>query len=123
MELTYSYFNTQALYQFSARALGMGRPSSQRHQITSGSSSEASDPHHIARTQVTDPLAMDIKPAENLMVIPGIHLKVPVLLILYVTGYTNVCDILKYFSFDAGINCGFHGSPFIPINSRKIPFI
>ena len=40
---------------------------------------------------------MDIEPVKSLTVIPGIYLMIPVLLILYITGYTNICDIIKYF--------------------------
>lgn len=70
MEST-SYFTAQALYQFGARALGMGS-SSQRREITSGSS-EASDPPYIAWVQATDPSAMDIEPVENPTVSQGIY--------------------------------------------------
>nr|VWO98406.1 Serine/threonine-protein kinase SMU1 (EC [Ganoderma boninense] len=48
-----TYFTAQALYQFSARALGMAGPSPHRREIASSSS------------EVSDSQAMDIEPAGN----------------------------------------------------------
>ena len=63
-----SYFTAQAIYQFGARALGMGDSSAQRRDITSGSC-------EAARAEATNPSAMDVEPAGSLIVSLDIHLK------------------------------------------------
>lgn len=70
-----TYFTAQALYQFGARALGMGRGQlPQRGEITSGSSEADS----------LDPSAMDIEPSQPTgRVSCGIYWKAVVILIIH----------------------------------------